>query len=313
MGHILDVKNLEKHYGDFVAVNKLNMSIDQGEIFALLGHNGAGKSTLIKMILGLVNSTSGEILIDGLQYGQKSKDIKNLIGYLPERMNFYDNLSAWETLTFYAKLKRVSPNRCEEALEQVGLSDVKHRRVGAFSKGMQQRLGLAQAIIHRPKLLVLDEPTTGLDPIGILELKEMIRTWNREGTTIFFSSHNLADVQELAENMAIMNKGSVVAEGSLAKLKHDYGLKTRIEVRASQDQIAMISSQQQGVDYMGLFEIQANTISCYCESQEKMTILRTLLNEGVEIEDFSVEEPGLDLVYQQVMNQLTPPLTIDLE
>ncbi|MDO0823342.1 ABC transporter ATP-binding protein [Desulfosporosinus nitroreducens] len=301
MGYILEVNNLEKNYGDFVAVNKINMRVNQGEVFALLGHNGAGKSTLIKMILGLVNPTAGEILIDGLQYGPKSKDIKNLIGYLPERMNFYDNLSAWETLTFYAKLKGVSSARCKEALEQVGLAEVKHRRVGAFSKGMQQRLGLAQAIIHRPKLLVLDEPTTGLDPIGILELKEMIRTWNREGTTIFFSSHNLSDVQELAENMAIMNSGSMAAEGSLAKLKHDYKLMTRIEVRVSTDQIAMISSLERGANTMGQFEIHDNTLSCYCESQEKMAILQRLLKEGVEIEDFTVEEPGLDLVYQQVM------------
>ncbi|AFQ45302.1 ABC transporter ATP-binding protein [Desulfosporosinus meridiei] len=306
MGHILDVKFLEKHYGDFVAVNKLNMSIEQGEIFALLGHNGAGKSTLIKMILGLVNPTSGGILIDELEYGQKSKEIKNLIGYLPERMNFYDNLSAWETLTFYAKLKGVSANRCEEALGQVGLADVKHRKVGAFSKGMQQRLGLAQAIIHRPKLLVLDEPTTGLDPIGILELKEMIRTWNKEGTTMFFSSHNLSDVQELAENIAIMHKGSVVAEGSLAKLKHDYRLKTRIEVRVSRDQITKLTSQQLADNYTGLFEIHDNALICYCESQEKMSILQTLINDGVVIEDFSVEEPGLDIVYQKVMNQFTP-------
>lgn len=311
MGTILDIKNLAKHYGDFVAVNKLDMRIDQGKIFALLGHNGAGKSTLIKMILGLVNPTCGGISIDGLQYGPKSKEIKNLIGYLPERMNFYDNLSAWETLTFYAKLKGVSAERCEEALGQVGLADVKHRRVGAFSKGMQQRLGLAQAVIHKPKLLILDEPTTGLDPIGIFELKKMIRTWNKEGTTIFFSSHNLADVQELAENMAIMHKGSVVAEGSLAKLKHEYRLKTRIEVRVSQDQIAKLTSHQQVAKDMGLFTIQDNVIVCYCESQDKMTILQTLLNEGVEIEDFSVEEPGLDLVYQQVMNQYTRSLNVD--
>lgn len=308
MEPILDIRALEKHYGDFAAVNKLNLTIDQGEVFALLGHNGAGKSTLIKMILGIVNPTCGEIFIDGLAYGKKSKEIKHLIGYLPERMNFYDNLSAWETLTFYAKLKGVSADRCQEVLEQVGLAAVKHRRVGSFSKGMQQRLGLAQAIIHRPKLLVLDEPTTGLDPIGILELKEMIRTWNREGTTIFFSSHNLSDVQELAENIAIMHKGSVVAEGSLAKLKLDYRLKTRIEVKVPGNQITKLAGQPEGTDYRGLFEIRDNRMICYCESREKMRIFRTLLNEGVEIEDFSVEEPGLDLIYQQVMNQLALPL-----
>lgn len=308
MGHILALKALEKHYGDFAAVNKLNLTIDQGEVFALLGHNGAGKSTLIKMILGIVNPTGGEIFIDGLAYGKKSKEIKHLIGYLPERMNFYDNLSAWETLTFYAKLKGVSAARCQEVLEQVGLAAVKHRRVGSFSKGMQQRLGLAQAIMHRPKLLVLDEPTTGLDPIGILELKEMIRTWNREGTTIFFSSHNLSDVQELAENIGIMHKGSMVAEGSLAKLKLEHSLKTRIEINVSGNQITKLAGQQQGIDYKGSFEIRDNRMICYCESREKMRIFRALLNEGVEIEDFSVEEPGLDLIYQQIMNQLALPL-----
>lgn len=302
MNEILQVKDLEKSFGDFTAVHKINLNIKEGEIFSLLGHNGAGKSTLIKMVLGLINPTSGEIWIDGLQYRQKSKDIKRIIGYLPERMNFYASLTAWETISFYAKLKEVQPERCEEVLEQVGLGDVMHRRVGAFSKGMQQRLGLAQAVIHRPKLLILDEPTTGLDPIGIMELKQMIRDWNQEGTTIFFSSHNLADVEELAGNMAIMNKGSIVADGSLAELQQKYKLRTKIKIKVSGDPSETCFSQQQFTSRFGKFEIQDNTMTCYCDSRDKMDVLKTLLDKGIEIEDFSVDEPGLDLVYQEVMH-----------
>lgn len=301
MNEILQVKDLEKSFGDFTAVHKINLNIKEGEIFSLLGHNGAGKSTLIKMVLGLINPTSGEIWIDGLQYRQKSKDIKRIIGYLPERMNFYASLTAWETISFYAKLKEVQPERCEEVLEQVGLGDVMHRRVGAFSKGMQQRLGLAQAVIHRPKLLILDEPTTGLDPIGIMELKQMIRDWNQEGTTIFFSSHNLADVEELAGNMAIMNKGSIVADGSLAELQQKYKLRTRIKIKVSGDLSETRFSQQQLTSRFGKFEIQDNTMIGYCNSRDKMDVLKALLDKGIEIEDFSVDEPGLDLVYQEVM------------
>ncbi|MEM5817313.1 MAG: ABC transporter ATP-binding protein, partial [Desulfitobacterium hafniense] len=143
----LEVKNAQKFYGQFQAVKDIDLTIEKGEIYALLGHNGAGKSTLIKIILGLVKPSAGIVKIKGLSYDAKNKEIKKRIGYLPERMNFYDNLTAWETLSFYAKLKGVSKERCEEVLEQVGLSDALHRRVGTFSKGMQQRLGLAQAII----------------------------------------------------------------------------------------------------------------------------------------------------------------------
>lgn len=304
MGQTLKVMNLEKYYGDFAAVKHINLKVGQGEIFALLGHNGAGKSTLIKMILGLVNPTAGEILIDGLSYRHKGKEVREIIGYLPERMNFYDNLTARETITFYAKLRRVSPTRCEEVLEQVGLSEVKDRRVGAFSKGMQQRLGLAQAIMHRPKLLVLDEPTTGLDPVGILELKSMIRSWNREGTTVFFSSHNLGDVQELAQDIAVMHKGAVVAEGALVKLLQEYKLKTKIAIKVQNSQAKEWLLEQRFFDRFGTFEVQDDTIICFCESANKINVLQSLIVKGFNITDFSVIEPGLDLVYQQIMHEI---------
>lgn len=299
---ILEVNNVQKFYGKFPAVKDMTFRINKGEIFALLGHNGAGKSTLIKMILGLVKPSLGKIKIEGLTYDDKNRKIKEKIGYLPERMNFYDNLTAWETITFYAKLKNITFDRCEEVLKQVGLGEAKHRRVGAFSKGMQQRLGLAQAIIHKPDLLVLDEPTTGLDPLGIIELKKMIRQWNKEGTTVFFSSHNLNDVEELAQNIGIMHQGELVLEGSLQELQERLNLQAKIEIELSSIPIDL----EQRLKKINIKEylIKQNKIIIYSASNKKMQLLKSILQAGLNVQDFFLEEPGLNLIYQSLMNKI---------
>ncbi|AGA67732.1 ABC-type multidrug transport system, ATPase component [Desulfitobacterium dichloroeliminans LMG P-21439] len=299
--HTLEVKHAEKFYGQFQAVKDIDLAIEKGEIYALLGHNGAGKSTLIKMILGLVKPSVGIIEIEGFNYDAKNKEIKKRVGYLPERMNFYDNLSAWETLTFYAKLKGISKERCDEVLEQVGLSEARHRRVGAFSKGMQQRLGLAQAIIHKPNLLVLDEPTTGLDPIGISELKEMIRNWNKEGTTILFSSHNLNDAEELAQQIGIMNRGEIIAQGTLAGLQDRLGLPTKIEIDLS---IIPVDLEriliEKGVE---TFHFEGKTIYIDCPKDKKTQIIAAVMDGVLKVKDLRLEEPGLDSIYQNIMKE----------
>ncbi|HHY28113.1 MAG TPA: ABC transporter ATP-binding protein [Desulfitobacterium dehalogenans] len=298
----LEVQHAQKFYGQFQAVKDINLTIKKGEIYALLGHNGAGKSTLIKMILGLVKPSAGMIGIEGLNYDAKNKEIKKRVGYLPERMNFYDNLTAWETLSFYAKLKGITKKRCEEVLEQVGLSEARHRRVGTFSKGMQQRLGLAQAIIHRPDLLVLDEPTTGLDPIGILELKEMIRNWNKEGTTILFSSHNLNDVEELAQQIGIMNRGEIIAQGTLKELQNKLGLPTEIEIDLSviPDDLEKILVEKQ----IETFQVEERTISIDCPKDKKTQFIAAVMDGELKVLDLRLKEPGLNSIYQSIMEEL---------
>ncbi|AFL98672.1 ABC-type multidrug transport system, ATPase component [Desulfitobacterium dehalogenans ATCC 51507] len=298
----LEVKHAQKFYGQFQAVKDINLTIKKGEIYALLGHNGAGKSTLIKMILGLVKPSVGMIGIEGLNYDVKNKEIKKRVGYLPERMNFYDNLTAWETLSFYAKLKGITKKRCEEVLEQVGLSEARHRRVGTFSKGMQQRLGLAQAIIHRPDLLVLDEPTTGLDPIGILELKEMIRNWNKEGTTILFSSHNLNDVEELAQQIGIMNRGEIIAQGTLKELQNKLGMPTKIEIDLSviPDNLEKILVEKQ----IETFQVEGRTISIDCPKDKKTQVIAAVMDGVLKVLDLRLKEPGLNSIYQRIMEEL---------
>lgn len=295
----LEVKHAQKFYGPFQAVKDINLTVEKGEIYALLGHNGAGKSTLIKMILGLVKPSAGTIAIEGLNYDAKNKEIKKRVGYLPERMNFYDNLTAWETISFYAKLKGITRKRCEEVLEQVGLREAEHRRVGTFSKGMQQRLGLAQAIIHKPDLLVLDEPTTGLDPIGILELKAMIRNWNREGTTILFSSHNLNDVEELAQRIGIMNRGEMIAQGSLAELQDRLGLPTKIKI-----DLAVIPVDLEEIlvgKRIKTFQVEGKTVSIDCPKDKKTQVITAVMDGMLKVLDLRLEEPGLNSIYQNIM------------
>ncbi|MFA5535695.1 MAG: ABC transporter ATP-binding protein [Bacillota bacterium] len=299
--YILEIEGLNKFFGSFQAVKDLNLKLEEGDIFALLGHNGAGKSTLIKMLLGLVNPSGGKVTIGGIQQDGRNRAIKYKIGYLPERMYFYDNLTAWETIVFYAKLKNLSLARCEEVLKQVGLTEFKGRRVGAFSKGMQQRLGLAQAIIHKPELLILDEPTTGLDPIGIIELKKMIRQWNDSGVTILFSTHNLADAEELADNIGIINKAEMIAIGTQQQLEEQLSLKTKMTIKlaCSYPQLWQLLMAK-GI---GPLEVRMDSILLTCHREEKAKVLKPLMEAGITISDIIIEEPSLDEIYRVLVEK----------
>ncbi|MEG6513874.1 ABC transporter ATP-binding protein [Desulforamulus ruminis] len=304
--NILEVRSINKSYGNFSAVNGISFQIPRGEIFTLLGHNGAGKSTLIKMILGLVSPDAGELVIDGCTYEQNLLKIKRKVGYLPERMNFYDNLTAWETLQFYAQIKGLGKERCKEVLEEVGLKEAMHKRVGTYSKGMQQRLGLAQAIIHRPQLLILDEPTTGLDPSGVWWLKKMIRDWNRSGTTVLFSSHNLDDVEELAHRVAILCRGQMVAAGTIRQLQDQYHLKVTLQVELA-EQLAAHGLRLLLDSGLHCVKGEQNRLIVTCNLHEKGKVLEGLLAKGIRFTDFKVEEPGLDVIYQEVIRQKDLP------
>lgn len=222
---------LSKSFRDFWmrprvrAVENLDLVIRRGEIFGLLGPNGAGKSTTIKMLLGLVAPTSGRISV----LGRRPRDVatKRLVGYLPEESYPYRFLSARETLDFYGRLfrmpARIRRERIERLLEMVGLGAVGNRPVGEFSKGMQRRVGLAQSLINDPQLLILDEPTSGMDPVGARQIKELIADLGRRGKTVLLCTHQLSDVEDLCDRVAIMFGGRVRAEGRCSDLLQDEG------------------------------------------------------------------------------------------
>ncbi|MGQ9662193.1 MAG: ABC transporter ATP-binding protein [Kiritimatiellia bacterium] len=218
---VIEVRGLVKVFRDFWrrprvrAVDGLDLEVAEGEIFGLLGPNGSGKSSTLRILLGLLHPTSGEVRI----FGRPPHDVevKNKIGYLPEESYLYPQLSAWETLDFFGCLfgldRRTRRERTGELLEMVGLTHAAQRPVGEFSKGMARRVGLAQALINDPALLVLDEPTAGLDPIGCRQIKDLLLTLARRGKTIVLSSHLLADVEDVCDSLTILFNGRPCASG----------------------------------------------------------------------------------------------------
>lgn len=220
---IIEAEGLTKKYGTQIAVNSLALQIREGEVFGFLGPNGAGKTTTLLMFLGLTEPTSGKVRIVGFDPTREPLRVKEKVGYLPENVGFYDDMDAGQNLRFIARLNRipdgVSDKRIDELLEQVGLFEEGKKKVGTYSKGMRQRLGIAEVLIKEPKLIFLDEPTIGLDPDGTHRMLDLIHSLSRErNITIFLSSHLLDQVQRICDRIGIMIKGSLVAIGPIQEL-----------------------------------------------------------------------------------------------
>ena len=211
-------QGLTKTYGDTDAVRSLDLTVRSGEVFGLLGHNGAGKTTTVTMLTTLLEPTSGSIEIGGADALTAPDDVRRVIGYLPENVQFYDNLTAMENLSFFAELSglRRPRQRILDVLDYLDFSGVEDRRLGTFSKGMRQRIGIAQAILHSPSVLFLDEPTSGLDPEGVHQLREVIVGLNRDlGMTVFMNTHLLSEVTRTCTSIGILRHGDLVFSDSL--------------------------------------------------------------------------------------------------
>lgn len=227
---IIETKGLTKRYHHQAAVDHLNVSIMEGEVFGFLGPNGAGKTTTLLMLMGLTQPSEGSARVCGLDPFRRARDIKRLIGYLPENVGFYGDMDALQSLEYVSDLngldRPTSEGRIEEALKVVGLWEEAHKRVGEYSRGMRQRLGIAEVLIKNPKVLFLDEPTLGLDPDGAIKLIDLIQSLNLERKiTVLLSSHNLYQVQKISNRVGIMIKGRMVVEGSVEALaKEKFGM-----------------------------------------------------------------------------------------
>jgi ABC-type multidrug transport system ATPase subunit len=230
---VIEIFGLTKRFKDVLAVNELNFTVNRGDVFGFLGPNGAGKSTSIRMILSLIAPTSGTIKIFGKTLKENRKEILANVGAIVEKPDFYQYLPAINNLEILAKIsgKEVTHNRILELLELVGLKDRAKSKVKTYSHGMKQRLGIAQALLHNPELIVLDEPTTGLDPQGMKEIRDLIiRLSKEEKKTIFLSSHILSEIEIVANRMIIINKGSKIVEGEVSELLNSSTLKVTFEV-----------------------------------------------------------------------------------
>ena len=220
---VIEAEGLTKKYGHQVAVNDLNIQIREGEVFGFLGPNGAGKTTTLLMFLGLTEPTSGKVKVIGFDPTRDPFHVKEKVGYLPENVGFYDDMDARQNLQYIARLNRipdkVSAGRIDESLKVVDLLEEVGKKVGTYSKGMRQRLGIAEVLIKEPKLIFLDEPTIGLDPDGTNRMLDLIHSLSREkNITIFLSSHLLDQVQRICDRVGIMIKGDLVAMGPIEEL-----------------------------------------------------------------------------------------------
>jgi ABC-2 type transport system ATP-binding protein len=220
----ISTKNLYKKYGSHFVLEDLALNVDQGSIYGFLGKNGAGKTTTIKLLSGLSVPTQGDIFVDGMNLSSESEKIKRILGLVPQDSGFYDERTALSHMIYYGRLKGLSKKeslkQSQYLLDHVGLGNEMSKKVGYFSHGMKTRLNIAQSLLNNPKILILDEPTNGLDPVGIHQVRQIFHECNNNGITIFLSSHNLLEVQEICTHIGILDKGKLVSESTIEKIRH---------------------------------------------------------------------------------------------
>ncbi len=284
--------NVTRRYGRQKAVSELDLTLRSGECIGLVGHNGAGKSTLIKMMLGLVRPTGGSVLVLGEDPAAgASARARREIGYLPENVALHPAMTGIETLAFYARLKRQPVAANAALLERVGIAAAAHRRVGTYSKGMRQRLGLAQALLGNPRALLLDEPTTGLDPALRQSFYEIVGELRREGAMVLLSSHALAELEGQVDRVVVMNEGRKVADGSIADLRRLAIIRPRIRLRLPQGTHGAASGAEQWANWT---PAAGGVMELACEEDEVGAVLRGLPPAAQDIE---VVRPSLDQLY----------------
>lgn len=303
---VIELKGLTKTYGEHVAVNRLDLTIGRGEVFGLLGPNGAGKTTTILMLLGLTEPSGGSARVLGLDPTRSPLQIKRRVGYMPDDIGFYDDRTAVDNLVYTARLNRIPPaeavRRARELLDRVGLADAADKRVGAFSRGMRQRLGLADVLIKRPEIIILDEPTLGIDPEGVRELLELITRLSREDRiTVLLSSHHLHQVQQVCDRVGLFVRGRLIACGDIETLSRtldeDGTVTVELELEDWPDGLEEKLSALEGV--LSVNRGGDGKAAVVCQSDLTADIAKTAVDSGGRLTAINRRKYGLDDIYHR--------------
>jgi ABC-2 type transport system ATP-binding protein len=303
MSAVVETRDLSKRYRDKLAVNALNLTVEEGEIFGFLGPNGAGKTTTILMLLGLSEPTSGNLSVCGFNPMRQSLEVKRRVGYLPENPGFYDDISARDNLLYMARLNRIPEDearrRTTEVLEQVELADDGNRLVREYSRGMKQRLGIAEVLVKKPQAVILDEPTLGIDPDGAIRILELIRDLNREhNLTVMLSSHQLQQVQQICSRVGIIVKGKLIVQGQMDELGKAI-LKGRqwnflLEVGGNGGGLERELQAIQGIDEV---EKRGQGWFLRCTQDVRGEVVGLVARKGLKLLQLRSEDPTLEEIY----------------
>jgi len=302
---MIETRNLTKNYGNLTAVDNLSLTIRGGDIFGFIGPNGAGKTTTMRILVTLLEPTRGQALIDGLDVAKNGKKVRRLVGYMPDFMGVYDDLKVFEYLEFFAAAFGIESRKrksiVEGVLELTDLESKKSAAVDSLSRGMQQRLGLARVLIHDPKVLILDEPASGLDPRARIEIRELLRELKRMGKTIMISSHILSELEEICDHVGIIEHGQLVFSGTIEEIRPRLGIhrKVRVKVTGGQDKAVELLSalpQVRQVQLVGDFI----AVTFHDDQDSDGIIARTLVKADMDIISIQPEQLKLDDAFLQL-------------
>lgn len=302
MTAVVALERVSRSYGRLAALDGVDLALAPGETVALVGHNGAGKTTLMKLVLGLIRPTAGKVRVLGADpAGGGGAATRRRLGFLPENVAFHGAMTARELLAFYARLKGVSRAGNAALLEQVGLAEAAGRRVATYSKGMRQRLGLAQALIGDPGLLLLDEPTSGLDPESRASVYATVDRLRRDGATVLVSTHALAEIERHADRVALLHRGRLLAAGPLAALRTEAALPLR--VRLALAHCATAEAMKVVGGYARVIERDPRTLILAVAPADKLTLVCDLERLRPWLEDVEIETPGLEALYRHLVDR----------
>ncbi len=302
---MIETKGLTKNFGSLVAVSDLDLCIEAGDIFGFIGPNGAGKTTTMRILVTLLEPTKGTAFIDGLDVTKKGKEVRRRVGYMPDFMGVYDDLKVFEYLEFFAAAFGIEYRKRESIVDGVlELTDLVSKRsapVDSLSRGMQQRLGLARVLIHDPKVLILDEPASGLDPRARIEIRELLRELKRMGKTIMISSHILSELEEICDRIGIIEHGQFVFSGTLEEIRPRLGLHSKVRVK-------VLGDQNRAVELLTVLpqiervEVAGDYVSVTFREGESTDgiIARTLVNGGIDLVYLQPEQLKLDDAFLQL-------------
>jgi len=295
---VAEWSGVTKRYGAVTAVQDITLALRAGEATALVGHNGAGKTTLIKLMLGLVRPDAGAVRVLGVDpAGVRGAQARRALGFLPENVAFHGALTARESMAFYARLKGLPLRENDALLERVGIAHAADRRVATYSKGMRQRLGIAQALIGEPRLLLFDEPTSGLDPDSRAEVYETIDELRSSGATVLVSTHALEEIERRVDRAAIVHGGRLVAAGSLEDLRRGAGAQLRLRLRVRDCTTSAVLARMP--EAVRCIERDHAALTLLAPIDAKMPVLRAIVSLGEIVEDVEIETPGLQQLYRE--------------